>query len=170
MSAHSDQDVIVAIYPYALGVAYTVFAGPLSPIDWGMPHVRGKERNARVVAIVRRVAERHHPRVIVLEEYRGNLAKRRQRMTRLNRMLCNYAAAEGIEIWTFARCDVNAAFGILGARTRYEIARTLADQIHAFADKLPAVRRCWMDQDPRMNLFNAASLAWTYYEQLDRAN
>ena len=53
--------------------------------------------------------------------------------------------------------------GRLGAVTRYEIAQAVASQVHAFAHRLPPVRRLWDHEDSRMYLFDAASLAMTCY-------
>jgi hypothetical protein len=168
MTAPRKRELVLAIYPYRQGVTYTLFEAPLSPVDWSIKKVGDHERNSRSLAIVRRLIEAHHPDVLVLEEYAGSSRKRGDRVMRLNELIRNYALGQAVETHAFARADIAEAFSPAGAKTRHEIARVIAAQIEAFAHRLPPVRKAWMDQDIRMTLFNAASLAWTYYALRDR--
>ena len=58
---------------------------------------------------------------------------------------------------------IRQAFSETGAVTKHEIAQVLAKDFPELAPRLPPVRRIWMTEDCRMAIFDAASLALTFF-------
>jgi hypothetical protein len=48
--------------------------------------------------------------------------------------------------------------------TKQKIAETIAQQVPAFSLYVPPKRKPWMSEDPRMGIFEAAALAWMYFQ------
>ena len=78
-------------------------------------------------------------------------------------MAAHVAKMKSISVMCFTHSQVHASFGLAGSSTKYEIAQAIAKEIPAFASRLPPVRKIWMSEDPRQNLFDAAALGFTFY-------
>jgi hypothetical protein len=71
----------------------------------------------------------------------------------------------GIPVCAFSRNSVWAAFSHGGLPSKYAIAVAIAKHIPAFARYLPPPLKAWMAEDNRMSLFDAASLALTFFSK-----
>lgn len=163
MSGPRHTELVLALYPFARGIAFTFFEAPLSPIDWGIKEVRGPERTARALEVAKSLIDRLQPDSLVLADPTDQIGKRSERVKRVEKLIVNYAIGQSVDVHRYSRTDIRACFRGVGARTRYEIAQAIAAQIHAFGLKLPPVRKIWKREDERMSLFDAASLAMTHY-------
>lgn len=165
MSGLRHRDLVLAVHPFTRGIAFTLFEGPLSPIDWGVKDIRGRQKNVASLEAIKRLIERLQPDILVLQDLAGPSERRSQRVRRLQRLIEIYAQAEALEVHRYTREDIRECFKEAGASTRYEIAQAIASQVHAFGHRLPPVRKIWKSEDARMGLFDAASLVMTFYCQ-----
>lgn len=163
---HSSGHVL-AVHLSTRGVTYILFEGPLSPVDWEIKGVRGPRKNARCLVLVGNVIERYRPDTVVIENCRGRGSRRSRRIRRLYRAVETVAGAQAIDVYRYTRPQVRACFKGVGATTKQEIAIVIAKAIPAFEHRLPPVRKPWMSEDTRMGLFDAASLAMTFYSQFE---
>lgn len=163
MKGFKDAELVLAISPCTRGLAFVVFEGPLSPIDWGVRDIRGAKRNETALEATKDLIKQHQPDVLVLHAYPGTSTKRLGRVHRLSRLMAAYAAAEAVECNRFSRQDIRACFRDAGAVTRYEIAQVIAAHVPALNHRLPPMKKLWQSEDRRMRLFDAASLVMTYY-------
>lgn len=161
--SRSPKHLVLAVHPVARGIAYALFEAPLSPLDWGLKDIRGKQQNARVVEHVKQLIDQYRPDVLVLEECAGPHTRRGKRTSRLLRLVANHAMGIAIEVHWYTGSNIRECFQAVGAVTRYEIAQAIAGQITAFGHRLPPLRRSWMTEDVRMGLFDAVSLVMTFY-------
>lgn len=153
----------MALHPHTAGVAFVAFDSPLNPIDWGIKEVRGTRKNALSLALVAKLVERLQPSVIVLADRHGPCDRTTPRVRRLQALIVNYAESDAIDVALFTRSDIRHCFGSVGAVTRYEIAQAIAARVHVLRDRLPKSPSIWRSQTERLGLFDAASLAMTYY-------
>lgn len=163
MNQTNPPAIVLALRPFKRGVAFALFEDPLSPVDWGIKEIRGGKWNARCLAAVRALIERHRPEVLAIPLRAAAPAERSSRTERLLALIVNHAIGESMEIRRYSRDDIRACFAGVGAVTGYEIAQAIASQVHAFTHRLPPVRKTWANIDTRMYLFDAAALAMTYY-------
>jgi len=70
---------------------------------------------------------------------------------------------EYVDLVQFQKSAVKEYFAPVGAATKYEIAQVIANQIPAFAHRIPPFRKAWMSADPRQYLFDAAALGILFY-------
>jgi hypothetical protein len=164
MSRARRRDFVLAVFPFRVGLAYALFESPLSPVEWGVKDIRGKQKNALTLDAAKQLIERLQPDVLVLQEFSGPRT-RAPRLRRLQRLIEGHAEAQALEVHTYSRQKIRDAFRPLGAASRYEIAQVIASQIHAFRHRLPPPRKIWKTEAPRMGLFDAVSLAMTFYAQ-----
>ncbi|MEX0921429.1 MAG: hypothetical protein WDZ84_01520 [Rhodovibrionaceae bacterium] len=82
---------------------------------------------------------------------------------RIQGLLASYASGHAIDVERFTRKQIRECFAGVGATTRDEIARAIAGQIHAFERFLPKRKKFFESEDSKLVIFDAASLAMTYY-------
>ena len=165
MSPARRRDLVLAVHPFTRGVAYTLFEGPLSPVDWGVKSIKGKQKNALALEATKQLIERLQPDVLVLQDLSGPNVHRAERIRRLQHLIASHAEGQSIEVHRYRRREIQECFKPVGAVTRYEIAQAIASQVHAFGHRLPPKRNIWDAEDVRMSLFDAASLVMTFYCQ-----
>jgi hypothetical protein len=100
---------------------------------------------------------------LVLEAFEGPGSRRRTRVQALGRAMVSAAAAQGIEVSVHPFAYVQTCFAMAGARTRQEIAETVARYHEPLRALLPPPRRQWEKEHPRSALFAAAALVLTHY-------
>lgn len=165
MRPRLPTELVLALMPTIRGIAYTYFEGPLSPVDWGIKEFRTGDRNVETFIAVRKLIEAVQPDVLVLIRDPLLENKKTMRRRRLTHLFATYASTQGIEVKRYTRDEIRRAFAPLGAQTRVEIAHVIAGHVHAFSDKLPKERKIWKTEDVRMALFDAAALAFTYFNE-----
>lgn len=163
MSRRDRGQRVLAIHPMTRGFAFALFESNLSPLDWGTKDIRGRHKNARTLEAARRLIEQAQPEVLVFEEAAGPHSRRGRRLNRLLRLIANHATGQSIEVHSYSRATIRECFKDVGAVTKYEIAQAIAARVAAFGHRLPRLRKDWMSEDVRMGLFDAASLAMTFY-------
>lgn len=162
MKARPHDELVLALYPTVRGFAYALFEAPLSPVDWGTREFIGPDKNARTLAGIARLCKAAHPETIVIEDGVGESSKRSQRVQRLLGLIGAMAEVENISLVRYSRKAVRETFHHPSI-TRQEIAQAIATYIPALSDRLPPTRKLWQSEDPRLWIFDAASLALTHY-------
>ena len=153
---------MLALYPHTRGFGYAVFEGRASAIDWGLKEAR-KNKNVRSMKSMRELIEFYYPDVLVLEDYAGTGSRRCKRVERLIRDVNRFAAGRNIRVYLYSRGYVRDVFSDCGATNKYEIAKVITEQFPELEPRLPCERKIWMSEDPRMSIFDAASLALTFF-------
>ena len=163
MNVVSQENLVLAIYPFSRGFAFVLFEGSESPFDWGVKEIREKHRNVKTLDAIKELIDRYCPEAIVIEDTSDRANRRSSRIKKLYRMLTHLAAAEHVDLYRFSNAEVKQYFATVGAVTKYEIAQAIGLQIPAFGHRLPPLRKPWMSADPRQSLFDAAALGLVFY-------
>lgn len=163
MKTRKRYNLVLAIYPSTRGLAFVVFEGPLSPVDWGMREVRGRHKNQRCLERVTAVLNWYQPDLLVLQNMSSTGTRRALRLMELNAGIGELAEDRGIPIVGYSRAQVKESFEPFGLTSKRFIAETIAKHIPAFDRYLPPVRKPWMSEDARMGIFDAAALALTFF-------
>ena len=161
-------DLVLAIHVQSRGFAFVLFEGWLAPIDWGVQDIRGSEKNARCLTRIASLLTLHTPDVLVLQDMSERGTLRAPRVQELNRRIAELADQRGILVRAYSRANFIEYFEELGAITKHGIAETIAKHIPALSLYLPPARKPWMSEDARMGIFDAAALAWLFFQSIDR--
>lgn len=145
----------LAIDPTASGFAFVVLEDPRRIVDWGVAKIWAASDN-EFLARIEGIVERYAPSRFVVEESEGS--RRGVRARRRIGLLLRYAQSQGMVTSSVSRTDVRESMGMQGA-TKQEIATKLARHFPELETFLPAPRRPWESEDPRMNIFDALSFA-----------
>lgn len=156
------DELVLAIYPTLRGFAYTLFEAPLSPVDWGVREFEGRDKNSPTLEAIARLCKTANPDTLVLEDGVTASSKRSDRVQRLLGLIGAMAEVEDIRLVRYSRQVIRETFHHPKI-TRQEIAQAIATYIPALSYRLPPMRKLWESEDPRLWLFDAASLALTHY-------
>lgn len=163
MSRRGHEELLLSVFPTKHGLAYTLFAAPLTPIDWGLKRIRGGDKNARSLEAVVRLCKALGPDTLVIEDCVSAPSKRSKRVQRLHALIAAFAQTENLTLAQYSRAAIRETFREAGAITRYEIAQAIASYIPALAHRMPPMRKLWQTEDERLSLFDAAALALTHF-------
>ena len=158
----AKNPLVFALHATARGFGYVVFEGPFTAHDWGTVVARG-DKNATCLRKLEKMLDHFSPETLLLEEAKS-VANRSARITRLYQAVTMLCIARSIEVAVYTLGDIKACFAGAGARTRQDIAETIARQIDAFGHRMPRKRAQWQSEDRRMSMFCAAALVLTHYQ------
>jgi hypothetical protein len=143
---------VIGIDPTRRGFAYALMEGGEHLVDWGMVHVLIRtDRN--VFLRVEEIFNRTLPDLLVLEDGRGT--KRGPRARRLIKGIKKIAKRRKLLVRFVSRSRVREVFH--PARTKQEIAESIATSFPELRSRLPRRRKPWMAEDERMSIFDAVS-------------
>jgi Holliday junction resolvasome RuvABC endonuclease subunit len=155
--------LILAIYPTTRGFGFVVFEGRQRTIDWGVKDVRG-DKNRKIITKIEELMSWYRPEVLVLENAHGAGSRRAERIRQLNLQVIELAKTRKIPVRQYTRSDIKTSFASRSASTKYEIAQAVSRELPDLAPWLPPPRKIWMSEDPRLGMFDAASLALTFFD------
>ena len=164
MKTRKDRDLLLlAIYPTSRGFGFVVFEGRNRTIDWGVKDARG-DKNRKLIAKIEELVSWYRPEMLVLENARGATSRRAERIRQLHLQLVELAKTRKIALRQFTRSDIRAAFASRNASTKYEIADAVSQELPDLAPWLPPPKKIWMSEDRWLGMFDAASLALTFFD------
>jgi hypothetical protein len=141
-----------------------LFEGWLAAVDWGVQEVRDRNRNAVCLGRIDSLFGLHKPDVLVLQDTLENDAHRAPRIQELNAHVAERADQRGILVRMYSRRQIFGYFSRHGATTKQSIAERIAKQVPALSLYLPPARKAWGIEHPRMGIFEAAALAWMFFQ------
>ena len=83
---------LVAIDPSTEGFGFAVFEGPRRLVDWGIVHVRGRDKNIESLTRFEYLVEQFEPQAVALEDCSAKGCQRRYRTRVLITQMAEYAA------------------------------------------------------------------------------
>lgn len=152
---------VMAIAPQTRGFGYVVFDGPAIPHRWGVKEASSKNE-LNMFHIASLISE-HRPEMVVVEDYAGEGSRRAKRIQLLIDDIASFAEGRGIGVYRYSRARMRECFSDMGAFTKYEIAIEIAKALPEFAPVLPPKRKIWLPEDPRMGIFDAAALVFSFF-------
>jgi Holliday junction resolvasome RuvABC endonuclease subunit len=163
------QGLVLAVHPTSRGFGWVIFENALSPVDWGLATVKAR-RTTRSLARFERLLNRYEPVTVVFEQFSEKPAKRADRIRELCEEMIALASTRDIDTPIYDRDTIRHCFKATGARTRREVALSIAEQIEAFRHRLPRKRKRWNSEDVRQSLFDAVALVLTHFAVTSRKN
>ena len=156
----SKIEFVLCIYPSAKGFGYAVFEGSRSLVDWGVKGVHGEKKNAQSLRKVRELLAFYRPDMLITEDCKSAGSRRGSRIRQLIDAIDTLAAKERVAIASSSRAAVRDHFGLTSKR---RIAEAITRDFPELEPRLPPIRRIWMSEDARMNIFDAVALGMTFF-------
>ena len=160
----SDSKRVLAIDPTSSGFGFVVMEGPRFLIDWGV-RVAGKDdKNSHCLKLASDLIGIYQPDSVILEELRKGRSPRSQRVQELIELIANLASERNMKIRRFSKNQIRRSFTVSGRPNKEQIAAEIAKRFPELLPRLPRHRFPWMSEDYRMAVFDAAVLAFTYFQ------
>lgn len=154
--------LVLAIDPAPRRFGFALFETPNEPLDWGVCEVRF-QKNRKCFEKIRKMILNYEPEVVVLEDWRGDGSRRDRRICSLLDEIHRFLQIRGIRVFRYSRSEIQNVFIQFGVKTKFGIAKMICERLPVFQRRLPPERKPWMCEDSRMHIFDAVSLALTYY-------
>jgi GNAT superfamily N-acetyltransferase len=163
----SEARLVLAVFPSARGFGFAAFEGSQSLIDWGTRRIAG-DKNAVSLDKIEELLEFYGPDTLVLEDYRGDGSRRARRIEELIESAEKLARHKRVGLQTYSRGEIRKSFALYGAVNKYQVAQVIAKKFPELGHHLPPPRKIWISEDPRMRIFDAAALAFTFFHTSGR--
>ena len=158
----NEQQLVLAVDPMVRGFAFTIMEGPNQLIDWGIKRIDEK-KNRKCLERITEILENYQFDAVILEDYKGKGSRRYPRVQQLIEAIHDLAAKKGIPTYRFSRNDIKKTFLQTEATTKHAIATEIAKDFPQLGPYLPPPRKIWLPESDRINIFDAASLALTFF-------
>lgn len=165
-----ERRLVLAVFPFTRGFGYVLFEGPQKPVDWGIKQIKEGDKNVGSLSKFSQLVGWYRPDTTVFEDYRGLGSRRARRIENLIDSMTGLAKRQQVETRRYSRDMIRQCFSVKGASTKREIAEVIAKRFPELGIRLPAERKIWMSEDPRMSMFDAAALALTFFHMTNREN
>jgi hypothetical protein len=146
---------VVAIDPTTRGIAF-VFVENGAVMDWGE-----RMRSPSELCIVDSLIDGYAADVLVLEDVDARGCERRPRIRAVLRKIVRHAVRRGVRVIAVAREDVRQAWLARGATNKETVASMIGARYPELSSVMPPPRKPGTNEDPRVNIFDAASLILT---------
>ncbi len=163
MSSRSQFVFVIGVYPNTRGMAFVVFEGPGSLVDWGTRGARHNRNPVRILEAVTSLFESYRPAILVIQDLSVFKSRRSERLRILNDAMAELAETRGVPISSHSRTEVRDVFAHIGAYTKEAMADAISARVPALGYHLPPPRKPWMSEHARMGVFDAAALALTFF-------
>ncbi len=148
---------VVAIDPTSRSIAF-VFVENGAVMDWG-ERICGANDELRMVD---HLIDECAADVLVVEDADAAGCERRPRIRALLREIVKHARRRSVRVVTIAREDVREAWLARGATNKETVAAMIAARYPELSAVVPPPRKRGANEDPRVNIFDAASLVLTH--------
>lgn len=148
--------------PCTRGFGFAVMEGLEFLVDWGMKEARG-DKNAACLESLDALLQVYRPDRLVMESCVAEGTRRCKRVKDLMLEMFKLALRHGIIGAPIPPSAVRDTFEEWKAHNKHEIATVIGNLYPELIPRMPPERKCWMNEDPRMHIFDAMALGITYF-------
>ncbi len=155
-------NIVCAIYPNANGFGYVYLDNEGKLVYYGSVRI-SPISNWKILERIKKSLDYFQPRIIVLLDPESKSSRTGKRTKKLLKKITDYAESENVPVVKYSRDQIRDAFEIRGAFTKYEISKFLLTKFPELEPKRPRERKKWESEDRNMAIFDALSLALTWF-------
>jgi hypothetical protein len=172
MLPNEQQARILAIDLRPQRFGYAIFEGPIRLLDWGVAEYRpgGTTGAAAAQKSIAKLLGIFSPSLVVVKIERRKSMPNSPGVKPILAATRRVATAHGALFRTVTRRDLRNAFRVHGAKTKYEIASTLAVMFPELLWKLPPPRKIYKSEASSMTIFDAVAMGVTHWQMLEDIN
>lgn len=158
----SSPNIVFAIYPNANGFGYVFLESARKLLDFGVFRVNPIS-NQKVLKRVKDMFAYMRPSLVIIQDPEGKSSRTGKRVRNLISNIVSLASESKLDVSQFTRDQIRDVFEQFGVRTKHEISQILIKEFKELELKLPKKRKLWTSEDRNMAIFDALSLAITWY-------
>jgi hypothetical protein len=162
--ARSKPVRVLGLSPSTGGVGFAVLEDGQKLIDWGVKSIKG-DKNLESIKKIEGLILHYRPDLLAFENYEADGSQRHGRVRQLGHEMSNLAEYHKLKVSLLSRKQVLQFFFADGEGTKYAVANILARRFsEELGHRLPPKRKPWMNEDYRMDIFDAVAWALTHFE------
>jgi hypothetical protein len=154
--------IVFSIYPDANGYGFVFMENARKLIDFGVIRIN-PINNAIVLKKIVKAIDYFKPSIVIILDPNGKSSRTGLRVINLIKKIAQYANNVNLSVSTISRDQIRDTFQIFEAVTKFDISQTLIKAFPELERKLPRKRNLWTSEDRNMAIFDALSLAITWY-------
>ena len=135
---------------------------PRKLVDFGAVRINPIS-NKKVLERIKRSVDYFRPSIVILLDPEGKHSRAGNRVRKLIAQIMAYAKEEKLPVVQYSRDQIKDVFEQFGAVTKYDISQVLLKEFKELESKTPKKRELWTSEDRNMVVFDALSLAMTWF-------
>jgi hypothetical protein len=159
---NTKNKVVFAVYPNANGFGFVYMENARKLLDYGAVRINPIS-NRKVLEKIKRTLEYFRPSIVILLDPEGKSSRAGNRVKELVRKIAAHAVEVNLPIVQYSRDQIKDVFQQFGAITKYDISQVLLKEFKELETKAPKERKLWTSEDRNMAIFDALSLAMTWF-------
>jgi len=156
------KNIVFAIYPNANGFGFVYLENPRKLLDYGAVRINPIS-NRKVLERIKKSFDYLRPSIVIIQDPEGKASRVGRRVHRLIDKIIKLATEEKLKVVQYSRDQVRDVFKQFGAVTKYEIAKVLLTEFKELELREPKKRKTWQSESHNMPIFDALSLALTWF-------
>jgi hypothetical protein len=156
-------NVVFAIYPNAAGFGFVTMENERKLIGYGTVRIKPFMCNTKALEHAKKLIDYYKPTIVIMPDSEAKSSRTGKRTRKLIIKIMAYADSEKLPVELVSRDQIRDAFEIHGAVTKYEISKWLLTEFSELEPKRPIERKLWTSEDRNMAIFDALSLALTWF-------
>lgn len=156
------NNIVYALYPNANGFGFVYLDSPRNLLDFGAVRINPIS-NRKVLKRIKKSFDYLRPSIVIIQDPEGRASRVGRRVHRLIDKIIKLATEEKLKVVQYSRDQVRDVFKQFGAVTKYEIAKVLLTEFKELELREPKKRKPWESESHSMPIFDALSLALTWY-------
>jgi len=156
------KNIVYAIYPNANGFGFVYLDSPRNLLDYGAVRINPIS-NRKVLEKIKKSFDYLRPSIVIIQDPDGYASRSGRRVHRLVDKIIAMANEEKLKVVLYSRDQIRDVFEQFGAVTKYEIAKVLLTEFKELELREPKKRKTWQSESHNMPIFDALSLALTWY-------
>ncbi len=155
-------NIVFAVYPNANGFGFVFMENARKLIDFGVVRIN-PINNATILKRIRKSIDYMKPSVLILQNPYGVSSRTGKRVRQLVQDILQTSQELKLEVVQYSRDNIRDVFEQFGATTKYEVSQVLITEFKELESRVPKMRKLWTSEDRNMAIFDALSLALTWY-------
>lgn len=159
---NTKLNIVCAIYPNANGFGFVYLDNEGKLVYYGSVRINPIS-NWKILKRIKKSLDYFKPRIVILLDPDCKSSRTGNRTKKLLKKITDYVESENLPVIKYTRDQIRDVFEIRGAFTKYEISKFLLTKFPELEPKKPRERKKWESEDRNMVIFDALSLALTWF-------
>lgn len=163
-SKSGNKKVVMSLFVHSRGFSIAIFEDALTIINaYNVVIHKYPIQNRTLLKRIREKLDFYLPEVVILEDPKGYGSRKSKRVQKVIGLIESHARSINLDVFKYSRNDIRFVFGSFGARSKYEIAKAITENMENLPVALPKKRLSHEPEHYSMSIFDAISLGITHY-------
>ncbi len=164
MKDNPRRSVVMSLFVHSRGFGIAIMEDALTLLNaYNVVLHSYPIKNKNVLTKVKEKIDFYLPEIIILEDANGFGSRKGKRTKRLIGLIEEYAKPKELKISKYSRNDIRFVFNAFNARSKYEIAKVITENVKNLPIDLPDKRKSHEPEHYSMNIFDAIALGITHF-------